>query len=289
MARQFKRKYSLSLVGETDTKVITDLRVSFEITKSSRSYPNLAKIDIYNPNQETIALIDGGDPLIVFSAGYEGNIGLIFRGRKRNTFINKQSQDRIITIYAADGGKDWESAIYNKTASENLKLKDIVLELFTSFTESGDISIGSIEGIDIPADKLLGQTLSGSSKDILDVLAQDYGFQWSIQDGELILTKDDTPLTTLESVLISQSTGMIGSPTVTEIGADVNSLMNPDLLPNRLFTIESESNEIALSNLQFRKIKRTTAEGSYRAFEVTFIGDTHGNQWFSQVKGSSLT
>lgn len=278
----------MSLVGESDTKVITNLRISFEVTKSTRSYPNIARIDIYNPNQETIALIDNEDPLIVLSAGYENNVGLIFRGRKRNTFINKQSEDRVITIYAADGGKDWEDAIYNKTATENLKLKDIVLELFNSFNETGDVTIGSIEGIDIPADKLLGQSLSGSSKDILDMLAQDYGFQWSIQDGELVLTEDNQPLTSLESVLVSQSTGMIGSPTVTEIGADINSLMNPNLLPNRLFTIQSESNEIALSNLQFRKVKRTTAEGSYRAFEVTFIGDTHGNQWFSQAKGTSL-
>ena len=233
-------------------------------------------------------MIDGEDPLLILSAGYENNIGLIFRGRKRNVFINKVSEDRVITIYAADGGKDWDSAIYNKTSTADLKLKDIVLELFNTFNETGDVTVGSIEGIDIPADKLLGQSLSGSSKDILDILAQDYKFQWSIQDGELILTKEDSALTTLDSVLVSQSTGMIGSPAVTEIGADVTSLMNPKLLPDRLFTIESVSNEVSLSNLQFRKIKRTSAEGSYRAFEVIFTGDTHGNQWFSTARGISL-
>lgn len=288
MSNQFKRSYSLLLTSESDTRVITDLRVAFEITKSSRSYPNLAVIEIYNPSPDTVALIDGEDPLITLSAGYEGNIGLIFRGRKRNTFVNKISEDRILTIYAADGYKDWENALYNKTASENLNLKEIVLELFNTFTETGDVTVGSVEGIDIPADKLLGQSLSGSSKDILDVLGQDYNFQWSIQDGELILTPEDEPSTSLSSVLISQATGMIGSPILTEIGADVVSLMNPELLPNKLFNIESESNDISLTNLQFRKVKRTSAEGSYRAFEVMFIGDTHGNEWFSQVKGASL-
>lgn len=288
MARQFKRAYTLSLVGEDSTKVINDLRVSFEITKSSRSYPNLAKIDIYNPNQETISIIENDDPLFLLNAGYGTDLGLIFRGRQRNIFINKLSEDKILTIYAADGGKDWENAIFNKTLSNNFKIKDTVLELFETFLESGDLSIGTIEGIDDPADKLLGQSLSGSSKDILDVLAEDYDFQWSIQNGELTVTKNGTTVSSLTSVLVSQSTGMIGSPTITEIGADVTSLMNTDLLPNRLFTIESESNEVALSNLQFRKLKRTSGEGSYRAYEVIFVGDTHGNEWFSKVKGTFL-
>ncbi len=286
MARQFKRKYALILSGN-NTKVITDLRVSFEVTKSERSYPNLAKIDIYNPNQETISMLTADDPLIILRVGYVDNEGIIFRGKSRNVYINKLNEDRILTIYAADGGRDWESAIYNKTLSENIKIKDIVSELFQTLTESGEVSIGSIQGLNIPADKLRGQTLSGSTKDILDLLADDYNFKWSIQDGEIILTENNTAIDYLESVIINQSTGMIGSPTVTEIGVEVASLINPNILPGRLFTVNAVSAQLSLSNLQFRTVKRTSANGTYRAYEVIFKGDTHSNEWYVLAKGVS--
>ena len=269
------------------SKSITDLRIVFDITKSNRSYPNIAKIDIYNPNDETVSMITSDDPLIILKAGYEGNQGILFRGKQRNVFDNRLAEDRILTIYAADGYRDWDSAIYNKTLSENLKIKDIVLELFQTLTGSGEVTIGSIEGLEQPADKLRGQTLSGSSKDILDLLAEDYNFKWSIQDGEIILTEEYNAIDYLESVLLNQNTGLIGSPTVTEIGAEAVSLINPNLLPGRLFTIESRSSQLALSNLQFRNVRRSSANGTYRAYEVSFKGDTHSNQWFSLVKGIS--
>lgn len=286
MAKQYIRKYSLTIIGNS-SKVITELRIKFEITKSQRSYPNIATIELYNPNEETIGLLNA-DPLLVLNAGYDGNLGLIFRGRIRNLFVNKVGVDRIVTIYAGDGERDWQQATYNKTVSENLNVKDIVLELINTFNISGDIGVGELQGLDVPADKLRGQSLSGSSKDILDNIADDYNFQWSIQDGEVTIVEEDKVLDSQAIVLVKRSTGMIGSPTLTEIGADVTTLLNPELLPNRSFRIESETTEIGLSNIQFRNLKKTRAEGDYKAFEVQFVGDTHSNEWYSIVKGNSL-
>jgi len=287
LAKQFIRKYNLTLIGETKTKVIEDLRIVFEVSKSLRSFPNLAKIDIYNPNDDTVAFINGEDPLVLLSAGYSGNVGLIFKGKLNNVFVNKQSEDRIVTMYAADGGRNWQQGTFNKTLSETIPINDVVKQLFDTLTDHEDIAIGPIQGLDLPADKLLGQTLSGSSKDILDMLAEDYNFTWSIQDGELIAVQGTRSVlgSVSTATLIKQSTGMIGSPTLTQIGADATSLLNPDLLPNSLFIIESDSAEIAVTGVQFLKVKRTIGEGKYRAFEVLHVGDTHGGQWVTTVKG----
>lgn len=287
MARQYLREYSLE-ISNGSSKIITGLRISFEITKSLRSYPNIAKIDIYNPNEDTISILTSENPLVTLNAGYRNNLGLIFTGRVRNTFVNKIAEDNIITLFAADGKREWEESSFNKTLSENLNVSEIVNEVAKTFTEIGDVTLGDLEGLEGPANKLRGQTLSGSSKDIMDMLADDYNFLWSIQDGELVTVNQDKVLSNLTSVLIKQSTGMIGSPTVTEIGAEVVTLLNPELLPNRLFTIESESANFALSNLEFRTVKRTRATGNYRAYEVIFTGDTHDVKWYSTVKGTSL-
>ena len=78
---------------------------------------------------------------------------------------------------------------------------------------------------------------------------------------------------------------MLGTPTVTEIGADVRTLLNPRLLPNRAFQIESINTDIQLGNLFFRDIKRTSAEGTYKIQEVKFSGDSRDGEWVSEVKG----
>lgn len=288
LSRQYKREYSLTIIGSS-SKIIQDLRISFEVTKSSFSYPNLAFIELYNPNEETVSLMTESEPpLIILNAGYQGSLGLLFKGRVRNAFSNKSGTENILTCYAGDGEREWEQATYNKTVAPNLKISDIILELFKSMTELGDVTIGDTEGLDFPADKLRGQSLSGNSRDILDNLANDYNFEWSIQNGEIIYTPVDKPLSSLDSVLIKQSTGMIGSPTVTEIGAEVTTLLNTELSPSRLFTIESESSQLSLGNIQFRELKRTRAEGNYRAYETVFTGDSRGESWYTTAKGTYI-
>ena len=282
MSVQYKRDYSLTVIGDDRAKTITGLRVVFNITKSLHSYPNLAEITLYNPNQATVSLLQTKFSEISFNAGYVGNVRLLFKGQIRNVFQRKIGPDRVITIFAGDGEQDWQNSTFNKTLSENIAIKQVVEEIAASFTNTLS---GILQGLDTPADKLRGQTLSGSSKDILDELAEDYGFQWSIQDGNLITVPDEQVLDQTDVVLINNSTGMIGSPTVTELGVNVTSLLNPELLPNRAFKVESAFADVAIGGVQFREIKRTSGEGIYKTFQVIFDGDTHGTNWFSMAEG----
>lgn len=283
MARQYKRAYDLTILPTTGSyKVVSQLRIIFEITKSVLSFPNLARIQIYNPNSDTLSLLQKKFTKIVLNAGYESNLRLLFKGEIRNVYQTKIGTDRIVTIYAGDGEKDWQNATFNKTFTENVSISSAILEVLKTFEE---VSLGVINGLPQVADKLRGQTLSGSSKDILDNFADEYGFNWSIQDGEMVIVPIEEPLQSNEAVLVNAATGMIGSPTVTEIGADVTTLLNPRMLPNRAFKIESVNAEIQLGNLFFREIPRTTAEGTYKIQEVTFKGDSREGDWLSSVKG----
>ena len=283
MARQYKRAYDLTIIPEDgEARVIRDLRVNFEITKSILSFPNLCRLNIYNPNEDTLSALQKKFTKIVLNAGYEGDVRLLFKGEVRNVFQNKMATDRVITIYAGDGERDWQNATFNKTFTENVSISSAIEEVLKSFEE---VTTGVINGLPQVADKLRGQTLSGSSKDILDQFADEYGFDWSIQDGEVIITPVESPLEGDEAVLVNAATGMLGSPTVTEIGADVMTLLNPRMLPNKAFKIESVNVDIQLGNLFFRNVKRTNAEGTYKIQEVTFKGDSREGEWTSAVKG----
>lgn len=285
MARQYKRNYELLIDKDGVRRQITDLRIQFEVTKSLRSYPNIAKIVIFNASDDTNSFLDSELTKVTLNAGYENNLNLVFIGKIRNSIQSRQGVDSITTVYSADGQKDWEQAIFNKTFSENISIETIVKELAETLTETG---LGELSGLDMPADKLRGQTLSGSTKDILDTLGQDYGFEWSIQDNVLVTVPIEDVVYPESVILINNSTGMIGTPSVTEIGADAKVLLNTNLAPNRAFRIESISQNVQLGNLNFRNIKKTKAEGTYKVFEVIHKGDTHDNEWSSSVKGASL-
>ena len=283
MARQYKRVYELTVIPPGgEARVIKGLRVSFEITKSILSFPNLARITLYNPNQDTLSALEEKYTRIVLNAGYEGDLRLLFKGDVRNVFQTKTGRDRLLTIYSGDGEKSWQNATFNKTLSESLSVSSAIQEVLKTFS---DVNIGTLQGLPQVADKMRGQVLSGSSKDIMDNFAEEYGFSWSIQDGEIIITPEQEPLEGDEAVLVTAATGMIGSPTITEIGVDVTTLLNPRLLPNRGFIIESINAEVTIGNLFFRNVRRTTAEGLYKIQEVVFRGDSRDGDWLSSVKG----
>ena len=283
MARQYKRVYELTVIPPGgEARIIKGLRVNFEITKSILSFPNLARITLYNPNQDTLSALEEKYTRIVLNAGYEGDLRLLFKGDVRNVFQTKTGRDRLLTIYSGDGEKSWQNATFNKTLSESLSFSSAIQEVLKTFS---DVNIGTLQGLPQVADKMRGQVLSGSSKDIMDNFAEEYGFSWSIQDGEIIITPEQEPLEGDEAVLVTAATGMIGSPTITEIGVDVTTLLNPRLLPNRGFIIESINAEVTIGNLFFRNVKRTTAEGFYKIQEVVFRGDSRDGDWLSSVKG----
>ena len=84
-------------------------------------------------------------------------------------------------------------------------------------------------------------------------------------------------------MIVSQATGMIASPELTEVGLRVKSLLLPQLKLGRRIQIKSITSKINIGNLIFRKIPATLGEGVYRADKITHTGDTRDNDWFTQI------
>lgn len=286
MTRQYDRSYELTIISpEGLSRVITGLRIQFEITKSILSYPNLCKLTIFNANQDTLSILQRKYTKVILNAGYKGDIGLLFKGQVRNVFQGRQGTEKSLVVYAGDGERDWQNAQFNKTFTESVTIKAAIEEVLKSF---GEVTNGVIEGIPNVADKIRGQTLSGSSKDILDKFADEYGFNWSIQNEEVVIVPDESPIQGDQAVFVSAATGMLNSPTITEIGADVKTLLNHRMLPNRSFQIDSVNADTQIGNLFFRDVKKTSAEGLYKIQEVVFRGDSREGEWSSAVKGRSV-
>ena len=280
MGRQYLREYALTIGNGTEALEIKELRIAFEITKDILGFPNLARIDIYNLNDTSRGKVKDEFTKITFNVGYQNGVKQIFLGDIRNVVHARQGVDFITTIYAADGDRDFRESFTNVTFSEGATVKQIVQEVSKSFSE---VTTGILDGLESTKDKLLGTTLSGDSSTILNQLGEDYDFDWSIQDNRLETINKDEAFD--DVTVVSSQTGMIGSPSITELGADVKMLLNPRILPNRQIQIQSATPEYELGNLFFRGIKRTLGEGFYKVQKVVHTGDTESNDFFTTVTG----
>ena len=285
---QFERVYSLDITSVDGVqRSISGLKIVFDVTKTILSFPNLAKIDLYNANETTVALLQKKYTKVTLNAGYKGNVKLLFKGEIRNAFQSRNPTDRITTVYAGDGQRDWENTSFNRTYAQSVTIEQTVVDIMKSF-QGLTIAQGATDVLPKTSDKLRGQMLSGASAALMDDLAKEYGFDWSIQDGEIVLTTDQNPIVGDAATVINAATGMINSPTITVVGANVTTLLNPDLVPNRAFQITSVGADVQFGNLFFKTIPRTSAEGTYKIQEVNFKGDSRHGDWLCTVKGRTI-
>jgi hypothetical protein len=287
MALQFKRGYELRLVNPSGRVVTsTELRVKFEITKDLFGYPNLGNIKIYNLTTDRAVEISEEFTTVELKVGYQNTLALLFKGDIRNVINRREGVDTITEIFAGDGDRPVRKTKFSKTFAPGTPILQMVKEAAASF----GIPNAKLDGIDSTQSNLNGITMSGSTKDLLNKMSDDYDFYWSIQDGQFTTqSRDDYDRINAVNI-ITRATGMIGSPAITEIGADVRTLLNPDLQPYRAFQVKTPNVDVSVGNLFFRNKKSipTLGEGLFRVNKVIHSGDTRGPDWVSSLTGRRL-
>ena len=280
----FNRIATLQVIG----KEFRDFRMSFEIVKSLVGFPNLASIKVYNLSESDRNRIETEKEKVRLFAGYEDTeVVLIFDGDIVNVTHLKQGTDWITEIFCGDAVKAFEDATINKTLGPGATSEQIYDEL-TEQLEG--VAKGVTEGLkDCLSGKrslLRALQLSGNVKDWLDKLAEDCGFEYSVNDGVIETIPKGFPLSDEPPVVINQASGMIGSPERTEIGVNVINLLLPALKLGRTVRVEAVSTKINIGNLFFRKIPPVRNQGVYRINKMTHVGDTRENPWETRIEGA---
>jgi len=286
MARQFKRDFNVTFLNPTTGVSVSsyDLRVQFEVTKDLFGYPNLAQIAIFNLSRDRVTQISEEFTEVSIVAGYENTAEFLFIGEIRNIVSRRDGIDTITEIFAGDGDQVSKDTFFSKTFAPGTDVKQIVLEIANGF----GIPKAKLDGLAEKGSSLNGFSFSGRAKDLLDKLSDTYNFYWSVQDGQFTTQDRDGADTDNEVIRITRSTGMIGSPAVTELGADVRTLLNPKLQPYRVIQIETPDVDIQVNNLFFRRKLPTLGTGLFRVNKVVHTGDTRGNNWTSSITGRRL-
>ena len=119
---------SFSAIGQTFDANEGSIRVRFKIRQSTLNQPNTATILLTNQNPgQAKKLVESEGSTVSISAGYKGNMGLLFVGDLRKAIYGRENPtDTMTTILASDGGQAQTYATVNKTLPPGSTPNDIV-------------------------------------------------------------------------------------------------------------------------------------------------------------------
>lgn len=293
MAELFNRAVQVTF-GPKDSagRQVRGLRVVFSVEKSLEKQPNPAKIQIYNMSEESRAIAEDKKSAVILEAGYgrwitdtvsrsekfQGDLRKLFIGDVAKVKTEKQGADIITTIEAGDGENAYNYANMDASFAAGTRVSQVLDGIVSSF----GLTKGNLLGLNLQDQFQQGLTLSGLTRDHLSLLTNRQGLEWSIQDDQLQILPPATS-TTQEAVLLNKATGLIGSPFKTKIvnqdlitkkdgkeaaaGTQATSLLNAEIRPGRLIKLESDF-----------------VNGVFKVTKVTHAGDTHSQQFYSQLE-----
>ena len=254
-----------------DGRLARGFKTAFKVELSHESKANKAQAQVWNLNEDTRGKISTPEqkPQFIIEAGYRDTFSQIFKGEAVEITTTRNAPGVVTTMKAQDGFK----ARISKSFSPGVNVGDVIGDVMESLGVNAKKGIARAKSGDLTGgvkQLFSGFTASGSSRDELDKMAKTYGFDWSIQDGELqVLLPEET--TSEEAIVLNSSTGLIGSPirVIDDKKPKANiargrALIIPKIKPGR--RLELESNEIS---------------GSFRILKVTLTGQSDGGDFFS--------
>ena len=285
--RQYLRKAGLLVAGGGSALDLSEMHFRFSVHTADVESPNNAIIRIHNLSDDTARRVRGEYSSVVLQAGYEGAFGEIFQGSiKQVRFGKLNGVDKFLDIFAADGDIGYNFGFVNKTLAAGATSADVIDAAAKAMNvKTADLAKNHYT---LPR----GKVLYGMARDMVREVAATLGATWSIQNGELQLI----PLRGYlpgEAVVLNKATGMIGIPEQTEQGISVRALLNPRLRIGGLFRLnnneitQTQVNSIVAFNDHKALVQRApmSGDGTYRLLMVEHVGDTRGQEWYSDLVG----
>lgn len=262
--RQYGRRYRLEVGNGTQSIVIDNLAISFNIEKTISEEPNTSKIEIYNLNADNRNQIANKifNQVKLF-AGYD-DPRLIFAGQITQAYTIRDDLDFITHIESGDGQADYSRGRVYTTLKAGVKDSDVV-NICVKAMGSSKQGV-----IDLPRDKALPRckVLSGDIKEYLKHVAKNNDANWHILDGNLNILPKNKVLNNSEGFILSEQTGLIGSPEKTDDGLKITCLLNPVLNIGGLIRVKSILSEY---------------DGDYKITQLTHNGDFLNDTWQTEL------
>jgi len=281
---------------------VSDLRFSFSIQKGATKSPNNCTVKIWNASPETRSLIEVIGNVLILRAGYHEDIGAvsIFSGDVTRTLTTREGADWVTEIELHDGFMEFRDAKVTLSFGKGATLLQVVTEISKKFGLPVRPLPEDVAGKQYPA----GFAFVGRVRDAMDKVCDHGSLEWSIQNREIQVIKKGGVFKK-QAYVLSPDTGLIGSPaqeskTMTEKAAAKEGITANQPGVKKTTERDKDGNDQEMLRVLGYKVKtllqplaepggyvQLNAKGIknefFRIEEVTHIGDTHGNEWHSEL------
>lgn len=239
-----------------------DLRVSFTVEKTGSAMPNTLKLELTNLSADSRAYVLKKGLAVRVEAGYEATgVRLLFTGTLEKASHARNELTWATRIESADGVAAYRSTYLSETLGPGTSERQAIAHVAKAL----GVTLGEIKGLGEET-FAHGRALSGPARLELDALCRSRKLRWSIQDGVLQILPASDALSQ-ESWLLSPATGLVGVPERTEKGVKLVSLLQGGINPGRRVKVEAHA-----------------LPGLYVVQAVTHRGDSHGQDWYTEIE-----
>lgn len=256
---------------------VSALRCTFTVKKTTKPKPNHAVIKVYNLNSDNQAFLTKPSALsVLLEAGYEDEgMQQIYLGEVRSAETKQDGPNYVTTMSTDDKGRKLQNTQIHVPIGAGASLESVVRTILGAMNSDpltgkyppiGEGNLAStmkqLRLLGITSLHPRGGTLSGFAAKELTDLCNSVGLSWSVTDGALYMTLNGT-YTSNRSLVLSSDTGLIGSPVVDNEGrVTAEMIMIPGIRLGAVVDFDAKF-----------------ISGGYKIHEVTYQGDTHGQDW----------
>jgi hypothetical protein len=267
---------------EADVVEIENLRVAFKVSKSDKKEPNTCEITITNLSETRRKSLQQKGVKFILQAGYEASgIGQIFIGDARTCEHKRDGASWHTTIKSGDGERAFNFARVNESFAAGSPVSDVVKRIASKL----GLGLGNTnkQAAQLTGQYVNGYAAQGPASRELDKVLAGTGYDWSIQDGELLLLKHDEPSgATVPD--IGPDTGLIGSP---EYGSPETIHKQVKKTGKPLLKVRCLLNPAIKIGCQV-SIRSERHKGPIRVKKLEHTGDTAGGDWYTDFEGVPL-
>lgn len=267
-------------VGTVEADVLTlqcgrdGFRCTFKVTRTSEKNPNPITVAVYNLGPETREGLSrkGARPKLLLDVGYAEGVARLCIGDVRATAHTLAKPDWQTEFQAGDGERAIQWAHLSSSFARGTTYGQVVAACAAALGLGQGNLPEHRATLDAAGNYAAGYVAHGPASAELDRVLASLGWTWSIQDEDLVLAPP-SPAGGQIVDDIGPDTGLLGSPSFArpdgKRGARVKfrALLRPALRPGVVVNLRSLAHT-----------------GAVRVVKVDHAGDTHGDDWTSEIE-----
>lgn len=299
----FDRVASLTIGKPTGQAIeIRDLRFAFSIEKGSGENPNTCTCRVYNLNTDSRALVETVNNVLILKAGYARDVGelTIFTGTVTRAITKREGADLVTELEMSDGGLEYRDKKTSFSFAPGVSAQSVLTNISATF----GLPVRPLPTDIAQKQYSEGFAFVGRSREAMAKACEYLGLEWSLQNREVQILKKGKAVA-MQAFVLSPETGLIGSPesehkTMGEKAAAKKGITEKQKGVRVTFATAETGDKEKKLEVQGWKVKsllqpamqpggyvrldtKTIKGEFFRIESVTHSGDTHGQDWASEL------